>query len=145
MPRIKFKLKFGFIKLIYLLLVLWLFVFVFNYLLNSFAKLKYYVRSDAEFVRYLNAYEKPSLSVLNTLNQFVLVNNIRKPLFSTKYNHHVDSHNSPTSPNIDINNQTVSVWAFLFIFLYESFLMRVYGAIPLRMRLVKIIFFFLSI
>ena len=117
MPRIKFKLKFGFIKLIYLLLVLWLFVLVYNYLLNSFAKLKYYVRSDAEFVRYLNAYEKPSLSVLNTLNQFVLVNNIRKPLFD-------DSFNSPTSPNVDINiksNQTVSVRRFLiFYFINHS-------------------------
>ena len=112
MPRIKFKLKFGFIKLISLLLVLWLFVLVYNYLLNSFAKLKYYVRSDAEFVRYLNAYEKPSLSVLNTLNQFVLVNNIRKPLFD-------DSFNSPTSPNIDINNQTVLVWAVFNILFYK--------------------------
>jgi hypothetical protein len=59
----------------------------------------------------LNAYEKPSLSVLNTLNQFVLVNNIRKPLFD-------DSFNSPTSPNVDINNQTVSVWRFLFFCFY---------------------------
>jgi hypothetical protein len=118
MPRIKFKLKFGFIKLIYLLLVVWLLIFVYNYLFNSCAKLKYYVKSDAEFVRYLNAYEKPSLNVLETLNQFVLVNKIRKPLFS-KYNHQNQYHDSSNSFTL-LNNQTVSVWVLFFSFMNHS-------------------------
>ena len=44
----------------------------------------FYVESDAAFLRYLNMYEKPSMDVINKINEFVRVNNIEKPLFSSK-------------------------------------------------------------
>ncbi len=61
----------------------WSLTLIYNFKFNPNAKYKYYVESDAAFIRYLNMYERPSLDVLNRIDEFVSQNNILKPLFSS--------------------------------------------------------------
>ena len=68
---------------IYLLLT-WLVILVYNYELNSYSKLTYYVESDVEFMRPLNLYLNQSLITIKKLNKWIRHFNMTKPLFNKK-------------------------------------------------------------